>query len=322
MANTLPRSQFNSPDMQQLSWFYDYGLILLPGKSGDGFGWLAIIDDEELNDRSITICGYPTDKPRRTMWIAGGNISSYTADRTFYMNDTMRRQSGTLWTPVYWTVIGVHSYDGHPNSAQRFTNKMISRFLGFMNCLKLKSLRSFAFPNVYVRCDGSGVTEHVPSGGGTVNCQYKPPGPFEKFYICPVEVTPSLAPVSHCKVEIQSTNFSDVFIRLDGRGMSHFEGDGRGMVNYCQFTAGLHERFYLQPESNGCYSFRSVQFPHCYIRLDDTVFHQHTRNPEVRQKYSAACRFFNSLLSVSSGNETLRFMIMLDMLLQASVNAL
>ena len=80
--------------MQQLSWFYDYGLILLPGKSGDGFGWLAVIDDEELNDRSITICGYPTDKPRRTMWIAGGNISSYTADRTFYMNDTMRRQSG------------------------------------------------------------------------------------------------------------------------------------------------------------------------------------------------------------------------------------
>ena len=77
---------------------------------------------------------------------------------------------GSLWTPVYWTVIGVHSYDGHPNSAQRFTNKMISRFLGFMNCLKLKSLRSFAFPNVYVRCDGSGVTEHVPSGGGTVNC--------------------------------------------------------------------------------------------------------------------------------------------------------
>ena len=196
---------------------------------------------------------------------------------------------GSLCTG-YWTVIGVHSCGGHPNSAPRFTNEMISRFLGFMNCVKLKSLRSFAFPNVYVRCDGSGVTEHVPSGGGTVNCQYKPPGPFEKFYFCPVEVTPSLAPVSHCKVEIQSTNFSDTFIRLDGRGMSHFEGDGRGMVNYCHFTAGLYERFCLQPESNGCYSFRSVQFPHCYIRLGGEKFSHGQEVVEVQSTASGMIR--------------------------------
>ena len=67
---------------------------------------------------------------------------------------------GALCTPAlygdYWTVIGAHSHGGHPNSAPRFTNEMISRFLEFMNCLKLKSLRSFAFPNVYVRCDGAG----------------------------------------------------------------------------------------------------------------------------------------------------------------------
>ena len=35
---------------------------------------------------------------------------------------------------------------------------------------------------------------------------------------------------------------------------------------------------------------------------------------EVRQKYSAARRIFNSLLGVSSGDETLR--LMLDILLQ------
>ena len=35
---------------------------------------------------------------------------------------------------------------------------------------------------------------------------------------------------------------------------------------------------------------------------------------EVRQKYSAARRIFNSLLSVSSGDETLR--LMFDILLQ------
>ena len=38
---------------------------------------------------------------------------------------------------------------------------------------------------------------------------------------------------------------------------------------------------------------------------------------EVRQKYSAARRIFNSLLGVSSGDETLR--IMFDILLEACV---
>ena len=40
----------------------------------------------------------------------------------------------------------------------------------------------------------------------------------------------------------------------------------------------------------------------------DTVFHQQMKHLEVRQKYSAARRIFNSLLGVSSGDETLRLM--------------
>ena len=37
----------------------------------------------------------------------------------------------------------------------------------------------------------------------------------------------------------------------------------------------------------------------------DTVFHHQMKHLEVRQKYSAARRIFNSLLGVSSGDETL-----------------
>ena len=40
----------------------------------------------------------------------------------------------------------------------------------------------------------------------------------------------------------------------------------------------------------------------------DTVFHHQTKHLEVRQKYSAARRIFNSLLGVSSGDETLHLM--------------
>ena len=45
----------------------------------------------------------------------------------------------------------------------------------------------------------------------------------------------------------------------------------------------------------------------------DTVFHHQMKHLDVRQKYSAACRIFNSLLSVSSSDETLH--LMFDILL-------
>ena len=48
----------------------------------------------------------------------------------------------------------------------------------------------------------------------------------------------------------------------------------------------------------------------------DTVFHHQMKHLEVRQKYSAARRIFNSLLGVSSGDETLH--LMFDILLQTS----
>ena len=253
---------------------HDYGLILLPGAgaSDDGFGWSAIIEDEELDNRLVTNCGYPADKPQGTMWITGGKISSYTANRIFYMNDTMGGQSGSpvyTWYGGYWTVLAVHSYGGCPNSAPRFTYTMISRFLERMNGLKIKSLRSVPFPDVYVRCDGEGVTECTGTGGGTVNCQYKPPGSYEGFYIYPVEMTPSSALESTCKVVIESVHFKNVFIRLDSKGMSYSQGPGRSEVN-CQFTAGSYERYIVKQETNGGHSFRSVEFPHCYIRLDGT----------------------------------------------------
>ena len=45
----------------------------------------------------------------------------------------------------------------------------------------------------------------------------------------------------------------------------------------------------------------------------DAVFNHQMKHLEVRQKYSAARRIFNSLLGVSSGDETLR--LMFDILL-------
>ena len=46
----------------------------------------------------------------------------------------------------------------------------------------------------------------------------------------------------------------------------------------------------------------------------DTVFHHQMKHLEVRQKYSATRRIFNSFLGVSSGDETLR--LTFDILLE------
>ena len=69
-----------------------------------------------------------------------------------------------------------------------------------------------------------------------------------------------------------------------------------------------------------CLVFASLISPSKMILFEkkyqtfDTVFYHQMKHLEVRQKYSAARRIFNSLLGVSSGDETLH--LMFDILLQ------
>ena len=69
-----------------------------------------------------------------------------------------------------------------------------------------------------------------------------------------------------------------------------------------------------------CLVFASLISPSKMILFEkkyqtfDTVFHHQMKHLEVRQKYSAARRIFNSLLGVSSGDEPLH--LMFDILLK------
>ena len=71
-----------------------------------------------------------------------------------------------------------------------------------------------------------------------------------------------------------------------------------------------------------CLVFASLISPSKMILFEkkyqtfDTVFHHQMKHLQVRQKYSAARRIFNSLLGVSSGDETLH--LMFDILRQNS----
>lgn len=101
------------------------------------------------------------------------------------------------------------------------------------------SFESVAFPKVYLRMDGRGVTSQTESGGGTVNCQFiaSAPGPWEKY---------KASPQANGSFSFESAAFPNVYLRLNGTGVTSNTSTGGGTVN-CQFNAngGIHETFVL-----------------------------------------------------------------------------
>jgi phospholipase C len=122
-------------------------------------------------------------------------------------------------------------------------------------------LQAGAFPGVYLRMDGRGVTPGVATGpgGGVVNCQGSA-GAWELF---------TLAPQVGNQIAIESVAFPGVFLRMDGRGVpvGDPEGPDGGVVN-CQGTVGPWELFTLQ--GNNPVGIESVAFPGVYLRMDGT----------------------------------------------------
>jgi hypothetical protein len=97
------------------------------------------------------------------------------------------------------------------------------------------AFESAAFPNVFLRMDGTGVPTNM-AGGGTVNCQYTA-GPYEKY---------NARAQSNGSFSFESVAFPGIFLRLvTGSGVTAATGPG-GTVN-CQINAngGANESFIL-----------------------------------------------------------------------------
>jgi phospholipase C len=143
---------------------------------------------------------------------------------------------------------------------------------------KQVGILSVAFPNVFLRLDGRGVTQPMPNGGGVVNAQYTE-GPWEKFV---------LEDQQDGTVAIGSVQFPGVYLRLDGTGVTSRMPNGGGVVN-AQFGAGSTERFQVQPQDDGSVAFLSAKFPVVYLRLDGTGITQPDPNGAgvVNAQYTA-----------------------------------
>ena len=278
-----PLKYINSKDED-----FDYGLILLPGNSDDGFGWSTEMTSEIC---IVTICGYPGDKPKGSMWITGGEIAEVTSQHVCYTNDKVSEQSGSpiyTWYEGFWTVIAVHAKTRRSdNLGTRLAFKTISHIVREAGVVKV--IGSVNFPNVYLRCGGE--VEHM--GKGKVDAQYGITESEQRFYIYPVHMLPSLAiaPKNH-EVVIESAKWEGMFVRLDGHDMHEHKKSGGGVVN-CQTEAG---KFLLKDESQNedgsQVSIISVDFPNCRIRLNGTFFK--TRLPLPGGK-SVNCQYYEDM---------------------------
>jgi phospholipase C len=131
---------------------------------------------------------------------------------------------------------------------------------------KQVGILSVAFPNVYLRLDGRGVSQSAPTGG-VVNAQYTQGG-WETFVI---------ENNNDGTVSIASVTYPGVYVRLDGTGVTQRMPNGGGVVN-AHFGVQTYEKFQLEPQDDGSFAFLSAEFPLVYLRLDGTGVTQPTND--------------------------------------------
>ncbi|GIG68811.1 papain-like cysteine protease family protein [Phytomonospora endophytica] len=81
-----------------------------------------------------------------------------------------------------------------------------------------------------------------------------------------------LAMIGDIPITIRSTAFANVYLRLDGSGVTSVTASGGGTVN-CQFSAGSpgpYEKFKARKQADGTYALESAAFSGVYLRMDGT----------------------------------------------------
>lgn len=116
---------------------FDYGVIILPddsppiGAVTGGFGY-AHFADEDLDESSPTLSGYPDDAPEDgTQWFEENRIKQLNSSRVFYLIHTVAGQSGS---PVFFSdedgdiACAIHNWgDVSFNSGVRINPEVIAQ---------------------------------------------------------------------------------------------------------------------------------------------------------------------------------------------------
>ncbi|MEU3524687.1 hypothetical protein AB0E62_12560 [Streptomyces sp. NPDC038707] len=78
-----------------------------------------------------------------------------------------------------------------------------------------------------------------------------------------------LAKLGDAPVTIQSTFFPNIYLRMDGTGVTSSTDPGGGTVN-CPYGTGPWTGYKVRPQADGSYAFESAAFSNVFLRMDGT----------------------------------------------------
>ncbi len=116
---------------------YDYGAIVLPNDElGTRVGWFgfAVLSDDQLNAASVSLSGYPADKPPGTQWFMSARLTAVQPRRLSYVIDTFAGQSGSpVWRESngQYRAVGIHAYGDVENGATRIVPQVYANMLSW-----------------------------------------------------------------------------------------------------------------------------------------------------------------------------------------------
>ena len=113
---------------ENLSSKHDLGIIRLTEPLGVKTGWFGLTSEIDPTQKLYT-AGYPTDKPRQTMWQTTGTIKSMTEANIYYDLDTYPGQSGSGVYNVNNQIMTVHAYS---QAKQNFGTRLAPSVLNWI----------------------------------------------------------------------------------------------------------------------------------------------------------------------------------------------
>jgi phospholipase C len=78
-----------------------------------------------------------------------------------------------------------------------------------------------------------------------------------------------LGMIGDTPVTIQSAQFANIYLRMDGTGVTTTTAPGAGTVN-CQYGTDPLTTFIVRPQTDGSFAFESTAFPNVFLRMDGT----------------------------------------------------
>lgn len=253
---------------------HNYGVILLPGNSQDGIEWTTLLSDKELVGRPLSTCGYPSDKPKGTLWTVADGVEKVTSSVIYFMQNSASTGSGSpvfTWHRGSWVALGIQSYCEVFNNVVRLTSEVLRKILKGIGYLISYMIESKALSNVYLRAE-------PPIEGGIVNCYYGACTPFDVY---PIEMRGTGRYNVHT---IAPSSAKGTWLHVVGASNSE------AMELTCKDGSGLQTHYIIHQNDDGSVSIESAALPGSYI-------HTETTSSSCLQQGIANCRFVSEKTS-------------------------